>query len=50
MASSDEDLRPACKELNSRLDGRGGGKAQMVQGSWAAASDAAEAAIREVLG
>ena len=50
MASSDKDLRPACKELNSRLDGRGGGKAQMVQGSWAAASDAAEAAIREVLG
>lgn len=50
MASSDEDLRPACKELNSRLDGRGGGKAQMVQGSWAAASDAAEKAIREVLG
>lgn len=50
IASSGEDLRPACKELNSRLGGRGGGKPQMVQGSWAAARDAAEAAIREVLG
>jgi len=49
MASSDEDLRPACKELNSRLDGRGGGKAQMVQGSWDASGADAEAAIREVL-
>lgn len=50
VASSDADLRPACKELNSRLDGRGGGKPQMVQGSWASSSDAALAAIRDVLG
>lgn len=50
MASSDADLRPACKELNRRLDGRGGGKAQMVQGSWASSSDAALTAIRDVLG
>ena len=50
MASSDLDLRPACKELNARLGGRGGGKPQMVQGSWATTRDAAEAAIREVLG
>lgn len=50
IASTDADLRPACKELNRRLDGRGGGKAQMVQGSWASSSDAALTAIRDVLG
>lgn len=50
IASTDADLRPACKELNRRLDGRGGGKAQLVQGSWAATSDDAQTAICEVLG
>lgn len=50
MASSGADLRVACKELNARLGGRGGGKPQMVQGSWTTTHEAAEAAIREVLG
>lgn len=50
MASSGADLRAACKELNARLGGRGGGKPQMVQGSWTTTHEAAEAAIREVLG
>ena len=50
IASTDADLRPACKELNRRLDGRGGGKAQLVQGSWTSSSDAALTAIRDVLG
>ncbi len=50
IASTDADLRPACKELNRRLDGRGGGKAQLVQGGWASSSDAALTAIRDVLG
>lgn len=50
MASSGADLRAACKELNARLGDRGGGKPQMVQGSWTTTHEAAEAAIREVLG
>lgn len=49
LAAKEEDLRPACKELNKRLSGRGGGKPQMVQGSWAASCDEAEAAVRELL-
>ena len=36
LASEDADLRAACKQLNARLNGRGGGKPHMVQGSWAA--------------
>lgn len=50
MASGECDLRGACKELNARLGGRGGGKPNMVQGSWGASSEEAEAAVREVLG
>ena len=50
LAAKEEDLRPACKELNKKLDGRGGGKPQMVQGSWASTKDAAEASVRELLG
>lgn len=50
IAASETDLRPTCKELNRRLDGRGGGKPQMVQGSWATSREDAEAAIRDVLG
>lgn len=50
IAAEETDLRPACKELNRRLDGRGGGKPQMVQGSWASSREDAEAAIRDVLG
>ena len=49
MASAERDLRSACKELNARLGGRGGGKPNMVQGSWDASGADAEAAIREVL-
>lgn len=50
LAAKEEDLRPACKELNKRLQGRGGGKPQMVQGSWAATREEAEAAAKELLG
>ncbi|MGN0070782.1 MAG: alanyl-tRNA editing protein [Atopobiaceae bacterium] len=50
LAAKEEDLRPVCKELNKRLSGRGGGKPQMVQGSWASVRDDAEAAVRELLG
>lgn len=50
IASNQKDLRPACKELNHRLNGRGGGKPNMVQGSWATSRDEAEAALRKVLG
>lgn len=50
LASEDADLRAACKQLNGRLNGRGGGKPHMVQGSWAATRAEAEAAIAELLG
>ena len=50
IAAGETDLRPACKELNRRLNGRGGGKPQMVQGSWASSWEDAEAAIGYVLG
>lgn len=50
IAADETDLRPACKELNRRLGGRGGGKPQMVQGSWATSREDAEAAIKDVLG
>lgn len=33
LCSNSIDVRPMCKELNSALHGRGGGKPQMVQGS-----------------
>ena len=33
LCSNSIDVRPMCKELNSTLNGRGGGKPQMVQGS-----------------
>lgn len=50
IASSSGDLRGACKELNARLGGRGGGRPQMVQGSYAATLGEARAALEEVLG
>lgn len=50
LASEDTDLRAACKQLNGRLNGRGGGKPHMVQGSCAATRAEAEAAIAELLG
>ncbi|MDD5799720.1 MAG: DHHA1 domain-containing protein [Coriobacteriales bacterium] len=49
MASDTVDLRPVCKQLNKQLNGRGGGKPQMVQGSWATTRDAAESAVRAAL-
>ena len=33
IGSHTEDVRPISKELNTRCNGRGGGKPQMVQGS-----------------
>ena len=49
MASDTVDLRPVCKQLNKQLNGRGGGKPQMVQGSWATTSADAESAVRAAL-
>lgn len=49
IASKDTDLRPLCKELNRRLGGRGGGKPHMVQGSFAASRDEAEAALSRLI-
>ncbi|RRF91138.1 MAG: alanyl-tRNA editing protein [Coriobacteriaceae bacterium] len=49
ISSAELDLRPVCKELNKRLDGRGGGKPNMVQGSWATTRGQAEAALKELL-
>ncbi|MEE8716977.1 MAG: hypothetical protein SOI26_10760 [Coriobacteriales bacterium] len=48
MASSDAavDLRAAVKELNAELNGRGGGKPEMVQGSFTAPCGDIEAALR----
>lgn len=39
MGSRRVDLRRCAKEINRRIDGRGGGKAQMIQGSAAAAAE-----------
>ena len=36
IGGGDADLRPLCKELNTALQGRGGGKPNFVQGSVAA--------------
>ncbi len=33
IGSRTEDVRPLCKRLNETFSGRGGGKAEMVQGS-----------------
>jgi len=33
LCSNSIDVRPMCREMNSALNGRGGGKPQMVQGS-----------------
>jgi alanyl-tRNA synthetase len=48
MASSDAavDLRAAVKELNVELNGRGGGKPEMVQGSFTAPRGDIETALR----
>lgn len=39
MGSRRVDLRRCAKEINRRIDGRGGGKAQMIQGSAMAAAE-----------
>lgn len=49
LASTEKDLRPLIKELNSRLNGRGGGKPDMVQGSWSADAAKAKEALRDIL-
>ena len=46
MGSRELDMRSLAKELNSLIEGRGGGKARMIQGS-ASASAAAIAAVFE---
>lgn len=43
LGSDRRDLRPLVKEMNAALDGRGGGSAQMVQGSVRASRAAVEA-------
>lgn len=42
LCSNSIDVRPMCKELNSALSGRGGGKPQMVQGSVQASKEEIE--------
>lgn len=38
IGSRSQDVRPLCRRLNERFEGRGGGKPEMVQGSLAAGS------------
>lgn len=45
LGSGSVDVRPVSKELNRRLNGRGGGSERMVQGMW----NASEEEIREAL-
>ena len=45
IAKSGGDLRAKAKELNATLKGRGGGKPEMIQGSFSATEDE----IRKVL-
>jgi alanyl-tRNA synthetase len=49
MASSAIDLRAAVKDLNAKLGGRGGGKPEMVQGSFSASREEIEATLHEGL-
>lgn len=39
IASKNTDLRPLCKELNTKFSGRGGGRPEIVQGSLCNASE-----------
>ncbi|MBR3168017.1 MAG: hypothetical protein IKF18_04980 [Erysipelotrichaceae bacterium] len=49
ILSNEPDLRPLCKQLNQKLNGRGGGSKEMVSGSFKAAREEIEAALKEVL-
>ncbi len=49
LASSSRDLRDVAKPLNERLGGRGGGRPEMVQGSYQANEDDIRAALAEIL-
>ena len=42
-------LREDCRKLNALLKGKGGGKDEMVQGTFGASASEAEACVREVL-
>ena len=50
ICSRTTDLRPYAKTLNSALDGRGGGKPEYIQGSFAAAEDAVRSELAKVFG
>ena len=49
ILSNEPDLRPLCKQLNQKLNGRGGGSKEMVSGSFKAAREEIEATLKEVL-
>lgn len=48
LCSNSMDVRPMCKELNTALNGRGGGKPQMVQGSVSASREEIEAFLGRI--
>ncbi|MBR3356465.1 MAG: hypothetical protein IKG46_01360 [Solobacterium sp.] len=50
ICSRSVDLRPYAKTLNSALNGRGGGKPEYIQGSFAAPLDAIRAELEKVFG
>ena len=49
LLSQTENLRDAGKLLNEKLNGRGGGRPEMIQGTYRASREEIEAAFREVL-
>ena len=49
IGSTEVDLRAAVKVLNEQLNGRGGGKPVMVQGTFHADADAIETALKKTL-
>ena len=48
IGSKSEDVRPLCKKINEAFQGRGGGKAEMVQGSLHGAEEKIRAEIADV--
>ena len=50
IVSQVKNLRDCAKEINSRLNGRGGGKPDMIQGSLEAEETAIRSVLEEVLG
>ncbi|MCR5795256.1 MAG: hypothetical protein K6G61_07965 [Solobacterium sp.] len=49
ILSHQADLRKCTKALNERLQGRGGGNAEMIQGTFQASAEEIETAVKEVL-